>query len=78
MVEMWLMAWVIFTILVVAAIIVYIAKELVFWEPDYMYYTSDPGDDVKSNWKFDQFYEQETVYDETDDMIYSLYDEGEQ
>jgi hypothetical protein len=75
MIETWLTVMVIFTIIVLATIIGYIAKEVIFWEPSYMYYTSDPRDESECNWKFNSFYQEEQVYDETDDMIYSLYDE---
>lgn len=77
MIETWLTVWVIVTILVIAAIIAYIAKEVFFWQPEYTYYTSDPRDECDFNWKFEEFYEQKPVYDKTDDMIYSLYDKGD-
>ena len=75
MFETWLTVCVVMTIIVFAAIIGYIAKEVIFWEPEYMWYTSDPRDETNFNWKFDEFYEPKPVYDKTDDMIYSLYDE---
>jgi hypothetical protein len=77
MIKALLIMWVVVAVVVITAIISYIVKELIWWEPDYMYYTSDPRDEGEFNWKFDKFYEQKPVYDKTDDMIYSLYEDGD-
>lgn len=75
MIKTLLIGWVVITSIVLIALVMYIIREVLF-VPDYMYYSSDPRDDIelKFNWKFDDFYEQKPVYDKTDDMIYSLYE----